>query len=381
MNLRVTSMSESARLTCMRVVQRLALACVLSACGGGGGASSFGGVTQPGISTAPAESGDSTAGSSSTGSAAESSSSSTSTTSTSSTGDGVVWDMGMPDFGPLQPAGCEGKIDFLFVISTEGTMKPMQDRLLASFPGFMDAIKEQLPIFDVHILSANTNSIVALDDCGDCTDSCDPQGQLPLCGGNFTACDKKVGAGTTFPTGKYASNRRCSLDNGARYITSGQQDIDEAFACIAKVGAGGAGITGQAMVAALQPKINDPDDEYACNGGFLREDALLVVTLIQDGYEKDSLGTVDEWIAALRAAKGGDDDAFMVLVLTTDVDLGYQQLCWPNEYDPNPNRLRTLANGVEHGFVGSICMEEYGAWFKERVTYLVDLCDDFVPPG
>lgn len=39
----------------------------------------------------------------------------------------------------------------------------------------------------------------------------------------------------------------------------------------------------QAMVAALQPKINDPDDEYACNGGFLRDDALLVVTLIEDG--------------------------------------------------------------------------------------------------
>jgi hypothetical protein len=36
---------------------------------------------------------------------------------------------------------------------------------------------------------------------------------------------------------------------------------------------------------------------------------------------------------------------------------------------------------VEHGFVGSICMDSYGAWFKERVTYLVDLCDDFVPPG
>jgi hypothetical protein len=51
-------------------------------------------------------------------------------------------------------------------------------------------------------------------------------------------------------------------------------------------------------------------------------------------------------------------------------------------YNPNPNRLRTLANDVEHGFVGSICMPEgYGDWFKERVTYLVDLCDDFVPPG
>jgi hypothetical protein len=63
--------------------------------------------------------------------------------------------MGMPDFGPPQPAGCEGKIDFLFVISAEGTMKDDQERLLASFPGFMDAIKEQLSDFDVHILVAN----------------------------------------------------------------------------------------------------------------------------------------------------------------------------------------------------------------------------------
>jgi len=198
----------------------------------------------------------------------------------------------------------------------------------------------------------------------------------------LTPCDKKIGAGVTFPSGTAASNRRCKLDGGQRYITSSQQDIDGAFACIAQVGTGGAGATGQAMAAALQPEINDPDDDYACNGGFLRDDALLVVTIIQDTYDSDSLGTVDEWIAALRTAKNGDDDAFMVLVLTTDVDLGYMQYCVPDMYLQTPNRLRTLANDVEHGFVGSICMPEgYGDWFKERVTYLVDLCDDFVPPG
>jgi hypothetical protein len=57
------------------------------------------------------------------------------------------------------------------------------------------------------------------------------------------------------------------------------------------------------MVAALQPAINDPDNEYACNGGFLRDDALLVVTIIQDTYDEDSLGTVEEWIEALRAPR------------------------------------------------------------------------------
>jgi hypothetical protein len=197
----------------------------------------------------------------------------------------------------------------------------------------------------------------------------------------LTPCDKKIGAGVTFPSGTAASNRRCELDGGRRYITSGQQDIKEAFACIAQVGTGGAGATGQAMVAALQPEINDPDDEYACNGGFLRDDALLVVTIIQDTYDEDSLGTVDEWIAALRAAKNGDDDAFMVLVLTTDVDVGYQQLCWPNDLQPKNPEPASHADGVEHGFVGSICMGTTALLQGARVTYLVDLCDDFVPPG
>ena len=372
----------------MRAHLTLALVSSLTACGDGPGSSSFGGMTQPGVSTAPAESAESTAGSSSSVSAADTSSSTASSTSSSSSTDassssnGVVWDMGMPDFGPQQPAGCEGKIDFLFVISAAAQMKDFQERLLVSFPGFMAAIKEKLPDFDVHILVGNPNPKPGwiMDDCGLCMDDCDPQSQPPVCGATLTPCDKKIGAGITYPAGDNASNHRCELASGRRYIVSGQ-DMTEGFACVAQVGTGGTGLAGEAMTAALQPEINDPENEYACNGGFLRDDALLVVTIIQDGYDSDSLGTVDEWIAALRTAKSGDDDAFMVLVLTTDVDLGYQQLCDPNFHDPNPNPLRTLADGVEHGFVGSICMDDYGDWFKERVTHLVELCDDFVPPG
>jgi len=362
----------------------LLLTSALSACGGGGAASSFGGVTQPDITTVPAESEASAAGSSSTGPAAENSTaaaaSSASSTSGDSSGD-MVWDMGMPDFGPSQPVGCKGKIDFLFVVSAGGTMQPQQKKLLASFPGFMVAIQSQLPDFDFHILTANTDKGWALADCGDCTDSCDPQGEPPYCGAKFTVCDKKVGSGVTFPTGLHASNRRCDLDSGRRYITTGQQDLAETFTCTAQVGVHGGTITAEAMVAALQPAINDPDNEYACNGGFLRDDALLVVTLIQDNYDEQSLGTVDEWIEALRAAKNYDDDAFMVLVLTTDVDVGYHGLCWPNLYNQTKNRLRLLAEGVEHGFIDSICQDNYAPFFAEHVSHLVELCDDFVPPG
>jgi hypothetical protein len=291
--------------------------------------------------------------------------------------------MGMPDFGPPLPAGCEGKIDFLFAISAGGNMVNDQERLLTSFPGFIDAIEDQFTDFDVHLLVANPSHKPgwSMNDCSLCMNDCDPQAFPPFCGATLTPCDKKIGAGVTYPAGPNASNQRCELAGGRRYIVSGEQDMKDAFACVAQVGSGGGTATAEAMVSALQPAINDPDNEFACNGGFLREDALLVVTIIQDTYDEQSLGTVDEWIEALRAAKQYDDDAFMVLVLTTDVDVGYQQLCLPNQFNTEKNRLRLLAEGVDHGFVGSICEDNYAPFFAEHVSHLVDLCDDFVAPG
>src|SRR5687767_13556132 len=146
----------------MRPRLALALLCNLSACGGGEGSSSFGGMTQPWVTGAPGGS-ESSAGEASTSTSANDGPGSTSSaeaasTSIGSSTAGTVWDMGAPDFGPVQPAGCQGKIDFLFVISTQGTMSLQQDKLLAAFPEFMAEIEAQVPEFDVHILSANTNT-------------------------------------------------------------------------------------------------------------------------------------------------------------------------------------------------------------------------------
>ena len=339
----------------------------------------------PGI--VPADESSSTAVdlSSSTAPVDDSTSTTTTTPAESSTGasEGTVWDMGVPDFGAQQAAGCHGKIDFLFVISAVGTMQLHQAQLIASFPGFMEAIEEQLPDFDSHILVANPNPKPGwlMDDCSLCKEDCDSHGVPPLCGAQLTACDKTIGAAVTYPAGDNASDRRCELSSGLRYIVSDSQDMTQEFTCIAQVGSGGAGRTGEAMVAALQPDINDPTDAEQCNTGFLRDDALLVVTIIQDNYDEHSAGTVEEWIASLRAAKHGDEDAFAVLVLTTDVDVGYHQLCWPNKFNGVKNRLRLLGEGVRHGFVGSICQDSYVPFFAEHVSHLVDLCDDFVPPG
>lgn len=286
--------------------------------------------------------------------------------------------MAVPDFGDPLPIGCKGKIDFLFSISASGTMQGHQAQLIDAFPAFMGAIEEQLSDFDVHILVANPNPKPGwiMSDCSLCTEDCDPLGEPPTCGATLTPCDKENGAGVTFPAGNGATNRRCDLAGGRRYITRDEPNRSSAFACVAQVGLGGADLTTEAMVNALRPELNGLG---GCNEGFLRDDALLVVTIINDGYDEFSAGTVESWIEALRTAKGGDDDAFAVLVLTTDVDLGKWQLCHPDEAGP-PNPLRQFALGVDHGFVGSICEGSYGSFFADTVAEIVSLCDGFVIP-
>src|SRR5690606_33456410 len=118
----------------------------------------------------------------------------------------------------------------------------------------------------------------------------------------------------------------------------------------------------EAMVEAISPKFNGPG---GCNEGFLRDDALLVVTILSDVFDQFSQGTVESWIDALLAAKHGDEDAFAVLVLTTDVDVGYWQHCHPDLYSAEKNRLRLLVEGIEHGFIGSICEETYTPCFED----------------
>src|SRR5690606_41723616 len=55
---------------------------------------------------------------------------------------------------------------------------------------------------------------------------------------------------------------------------------------------------------------------HDCNEGFIRDDAILVVTFITDEDDNQgdgSAGTPDGWKAALVSAKKGDDAGIVVL--------------------------------------------------------------------
>lgn len=348
----------------------LALACNPAA----PGASSFGGGP-----TAQADPGTTAEGSNSTTRADTSSSgasASSDANSTTSSASGSTGGEPPPDFGPPGPAGCLGKIDFLFVISNSGTMKGHQDQVPTIFPAFLDALADEFQSFDSHIMVVETDSGWWMLDCGLCGEDCDPDGTPPICGAELTECDHTEGAGVTFPAGKDSSSRRCSLAEG-RYITSKDPDPAAAFDCIARVGSGGgSALPADAMVAALSPPLlGTKGYPPGCNQGFLRSDALLVVTIISDGYDSESNGPAEAWKDALLDAKNQDAAAFQVLVITTDIDTP-NGLC--GYYSGDVNRLRTLVE-ITDGLIGSICADSYAPFFEAATAAIVERCTNFVP--
>ena len=71
-----------------------------------------------------------------------------------------------------------------------------------------------------------------------------------------------------------------------------------------RIGTSGGHYMGEALTAAVNHNLNGPG---GCNGGFLRKDALLMVTLLSSNYDVSeepfaSAGTPESWHAAILAA-------------------------------------------------------------------------------
>lgn len=277
-----------------------------------------------------------------------------------------------PDFGG-PPIGCKGKIDFLFVISRAGVMGPAQDKLVAAAPDFLTTIQAQFDDFDVHIMVVDSEPNWWVEFCDDmCPGPCKNAPNYP-CGGAPSVCDMTLGAGTVYNVGPYAPNVPCDL-GGRRYITKDTPDIPSAFECIARVGASGNNLMGDALLAALGPQLNASEPEPGgCNAGFLRDDALLVLTMIgpEDNIIGGSQGKWQEWRQAVVDAKHGDLNAIVALGIVNGPDC---------KADMNPDhRLCNFIPSFPNNVLGHLTLENYGAAFDEAAQLALDACSVFVP--
>jgi len=311
-------------------------------------------------------------GSSSTGPGVDSSGSTTgSGAGTSGSSTGPRLDLGdKPDLEPPQPAGCKGKIDFLFVISSGVFVEDMQAQLIDAFPKFIETIQAKFADFDYHILVTDGRA----DYWGSpyCTKAC-PMHPEPSCVGYpcdlldlAGPCETTWGAGNVFNVGQYTMNKPCNVAGGKRYVTREQPQLAETFECIARVGASGADLLGYSLVNAVSPELTGPG---GCNEGFLRDDALLVITLATQSPDDDSPGTPPEWVQAVIAAKHDDPDAIVAFGIVNE---------WQGKCDPM-DRICEMVELFPYSLWIDNTELDYGPGF-EAATVLVEVaCGAFIP--
>ncbi len=329
-------------------------------------------TTSPSVTTSPADTSSGVASSSTGGSSSTSTGGgSADGSSGTSTTDAVFPDMGMPpDFGGGVP-GCKGKIDFLFVISRTAVMWESQENFVKAFPKFINTIRGQFDEFDVHIMVVDSEKKWRVDQCLDqCNGPCDVAPGYP-CNYSPSVCDETMGAGTVYNAGPYTENVPCGLDEH-RYMTAEDLDTPGLFECLARVGTSGANKMGDALVAAVSPELNDPG---GCNEGFIRPDALLMLTMI--GPEDSAVdavkskGTWQEWRQAVVNAKAGDESAIVALGIVGSDE------CLPNT-DPD-FRLCELIPSFPYSRLEHLTLDDYEPAFGKATEMALDACSMFIP--
>ena len=170
-------------------------------------------------------------------------------------------------------------------------------------------------------------------------------------------------------------------------MDANEPDLPAAFGCAARVGTGSSADTEQPMDAMVAAVTNE-GAAATCNEGFLRDDAILVVTFITDENDDptDSTGSPAGWHDALVEAKHGDEQAVVVLGLFGDNDQP-DGICEPLSHDfatgaePAPRLREFVGLWGERGHIGSICAADYLPFFTSAVDSIGTACDEFVPPG
>ena len=370
-------------LALLAVALELGLACGQGPAASSGFTSGPHPITLTGSASGEASSG-SSGGSGSSGSSGVEDSTVGSASGMSSTGSTSVMDMGVvPDFGPHR-IGCQGKIDFLFVISSWYSMKANQVQLQEAFPAFTALLEDEFADFDYHIMVVDAGTAPLLPNCFDCymCIGCQEPGCVEFggpadypCDAPLTECDVKEGAGVTITGNFGASNKRCELFGDQRYIVKGEPALAETFQCIATLGEGPkTPLPMRAMRKAIEPAMLY---NGGCNDGFLRKDALLAVVVLNGEQDNLSPGTPQQWYDALVAAKKGDEEAIVTLVLSNDKELP-DSVC---KHEPmwGPNPLRLFAEAAAHGRFESICAPSYVPALEATAATILEQCALLIP--
>jgi hypothetical protein len=292
--------------------------------------------------------------------------------------------------------GCD-KVDFLFVVDNSISMGDEQDHLEASFPEFIATIQSDV-VDDYHVMVVDTDNEDKWDEeLAECHDSkCDGEDPGEACGiippqtewpcGMLPAideCDPVLGAGIDHDGTD--DRNSCNIAGGKRWFDDLQPNVANTFGCVANLYDGNnPEQTMLAVTSALQPALVDPG---GCNDGFLRDDAILVVTFISDEEDDtESPGNPAQWHDTLLALKQNNETAIVVLGLLGDTGLP-NAICPPDSMpgstggEYSPRLIEYVDSWGSRGLWGSVCSPNYGPFFEQAVALIDSACDEYEPVG
>ena len=260
-----------------------------------------------------------------------------------------------PDAPPPGTPGCKG-IDFLFAIDDSASMHAHQTRLLASVPGFIEAIESSLvSVSSYHV------GVITSDDYEDNEPGCQTLGDLV--------------------TQTYDGGECGPFAEGGRFATEAD-DLEAVFPCMAIVGTGGNHLERpvSASIAALTPERLAAG---GCNEDFIRDDSILVLVILTDDppYDPDLDDAhpdtdTSQWYEQIIAAKGGDAEGVVVIGF-----IPWDSVTCVVLQEESPNLVGFVDAFGERGIKASICEPDYGPVFAATVETIQFACDNYIPQG
>jgi hypothetical protein len=268
-----------------------------------------------------------------------------------------------PPPAPPEPEKCD-KVDFLYVVDNSASMAEKQERLARSFIGFSQIVEQTLGTNDHQIMVVDTDS----SNINDYLATGDQYGVDPCLG--------VLGAGLR----NASEGQSCGIEGPQRYMLNRQPNPEATFSCLANVGIFG-DVDEQPVAALLAATGAVSSGVGDCNAGFLREDAVLVVTIITDEDDDQSSGDPAAWKQSVLRAKNGNEEAIVMLGLISDTDVegGLPGGPCNRESDGVPApRLRSFVSSFDRGSLGSICASDYSSFFAQAVSVIDTACKDFL---
>jgi hypothetical protein len=267
--------------------------------------------------------------------------------------DGGPPKLDMPSGKPPTPCSV---VDLLFVIDNSNSMSAEQANLIASFDGFIAGIQSNLDEANDYHIGVITTDAYALNEAG-----CQELGAL-------------VTSSAAGVCGPWSAGRFISLAD----------ELAPAFTCAAEIGGNGDTDEHQieAALRAISPELGAPG---ACNAGFIRDDALLVLVLITDEddgavFGQGSPGDPSGWFDEIVARKAVESNVVMLALAGRPPPNACDDAV-PFEGAQIAHRIAQLVNMFSYGEMGDVCANDYSEFFADTLAIIHDACVNFTPEG